>query len=255
MSFETVEAESAMIKNVTVVNINGATYPPSTGLPTVPAYRAVIGTGLTPPANVVAASQLKITQGIGQTKLSTEDGTAVAIYDTMFPKGTGNAGDVLTCDGLGASDWLPPSGGSSVYPTSIVVPWFAFDWYNLYQDAGTSLNFKVDGLNSLTPAPVTNGQNLGTKTITLRAGTWRFSLTLSGGGGILDVTINGVTTSIDSYLGGSQNYTMNWQQDFLTDGDYTVNYTNGGKNGSSSSYDIQGRNTSGLLGFWLGAGP
>lgn len=244
MSFDELQT-----RNLKCVTINNNVYPPTPiGINSIALNQVPVGTGNPLPSTVYTTSHLKVTNGIGQTKLSTDDGTALAIFDTMFPTDTGTYGQVLACDGSGTAAWTSPK-----YPTSILVPWTAFNYYNLTADVATNLWFKVAGINSLTPDPVTNAEDLGTVIVPLKAGTWRFSLTLSGATntGILNVTINGNTQSIDSYT-LADNVSFNWEETIATDGDYTVNYTSGGKNASSSGYDIQGRNTMGLMGVWLG---
>jgi hypothetical protein len=165
------------------------------------------------------------------------DGT---IY--CLPNTCGNTNDVLTLTsavsgGVSLMTWQPPSGGSTIYPSTVNIPLSSYNYYNKLSDTRTDFWYQTNKLNGALQDGTLN-QDMGTFSVNLNSGIWRIMVVAwvdNVNGGITNIVFNGNITSIDTST-GSDLAPLTWEETILTDGLYGVQIINGGT--SSSGYNM-----------------
>lgn len=172
------------------------------------------------------------------------DGT---IY--KLPSTIGSVNDVLTLtSNTGIMEWTTPSSGSSNSWIHQHICWNTFSYFKPATDL--TVDYLVQSNQAWGDGSGSSGNGLspydfGNITISLNAGTYRFSFTAIAGTdqGIVDFTINSITTSFDMYYGMSYQACRSWDQVITIPGNYTINCAVNSKNPSSTKYFFLPMNT------------
>ena len=163
-----------------------------------------------------------------------------------LPNVCGNNNDVLTLSGPNPSGislmtWQPIPTPTQIYQDIHNLPIVGFNnpgsFYQKWPDNAVNLWYQTSSLNGAYRAGILN-EDMGKQTVYLRSGVWRLTCTTwpsFANGGIVDVTLDSVSHTVDTSL-GTQITTTSWDQSILTNNYYDIGIKNVGTN--ASGYDI-----------------